>query len=83
MKSKCNETVLEQLYVTKTIDPKELVQYALKLGISCQKLNHFILSEQYKNNIIMNNLFNKIIHFQLDKASKGDTGCYKIEDAVK
>ena len=29
------------------------------------------------------NLFNKIIHFQLDKASQGDTGGYKIEDAVK
>lgn len=65
MNKECNENVLEQLYVTKTVDPKELVQYALKLGISCQKLNNFILSEQYKNNIIMNNLFNKIITYNL------------------
>ena len=41
MKKENNVTMLEQLYVTKTISSNELEQYALALGVSCKKLNNF------------------------------------------
>lgn len=60
-----NEIILEQLYTTKTLSSKQLVQYALKMGISCQKLNNFIVSEQYKNNLLMTNIYSKIVKYGL------------------
>lgn len=65
MKKENNVTMLEQLYVTKTISSNELEQYALALGVSCKKLNNFIVSEQYQNNLNVRNIFKKILTYGL------------------
>lgn len=67
-----NEVFLEQLYSNKKIESFDLAQYAVKLGINCQELKSFIISEQYYNRLIMLNIYNKIIKYKL-------FSCYEVE----
>lgn len=76
MESANNNEFLEQLYKNRTISSVNLSEYAVKLGISCQKLKQIIVSEQYNNSLIISNIFNKFVKYRL-------FSCYEVNQFYK